>query len=275
MTQTSYTPTLSPAIFGDRVLEIIVNPGTSNFLLGTPENTFIGFENIPNIADGDNLFYFAEDGSNWEVGFGTFSNVGSTTLQRGPIVSSNGNNLANLIGTVSVGCDITAEWLANITTYISNLNTNISNIGLPTIVSDLENIPNELSLVQQQILQLEQKEQSLGIILRRTWTAGVLFSEQLLVSWILPYDVIIDSNVPNCYAGCENPPLADKNIYLIANGSTLTTISYVPSTYIGTVETLSSITTLSAATTLSLVGDTNTDATFANPSIALYMERKL
>lgn len=275
MTQTSYTPTLSPAIFGDRVLEIIVNPGTSNFLLGTPENTFIGFENIPNIADGDNLFYFAEDGSNWEVGFGTFSNVGSTTLQRGPIVSSNGNNLANLIGTVSVGCDITAEWLANITTYISNLNTNISNIGLPTIVSDLENIPNELSLVQQQILQLEQKEQSLGIILRRTWTAGVLFSEQLLVSWILPYDVIIDSNVPNCYAGCENPPLADKNIYLIANGSTLTTISYVPSTYIGTVETLSSITTLSAGTTLSLVGDTNTDATFANPSIALYMERKL
>ena len=112
----------------DRVKVTSTTTGTGTFTLGAAA---VGFQDFSVIGDGNQTYYCITDGTNWEVGIGTYTASG-TTLSRSPFESSNSNALVdfpagskdvfvtfpseNTLGTVptadnsSVGTDLVA-WL--------------------------------------------------------------------------------------------------------------------------------------------------------------------
>lgn len=78
----------------DRIKEISYTTGTTNFSLSGPVNGFAPFSS--SFSDGDNLFYAITDGTNYEVGSGTYIlNFGNPELIRFPIKSSNSNSFVD------------------------------------------------------------------------------------------------------------------------------------------------------------------------------------
>ena len=76
----------------DRVKETSTTTGTGTFTLAGASD---GFQSFAAIGDGNTTFYTISDGTDWEVGIGTYTASG-TTLSRDTILSStNSDNAVN------------------------------------------------------------------------------------------------------------------------------------------------------------------------------------
>ena len=74
----------------DRVKEISTTTGTGTFTLGGAAD---GFQSFSVIGDGNQTYYAISDGTDWEVGIGTYTASG-TTLSRDTILESSNSGSA-------------------------------------------------------------------------------------------------------------------------------------------------------------------------------------
>lgn len=96
-------------VLADRVKETSTTTGTGTYDLAGPETGFQGF--VAGIGDGNTTYYFAEDGTDWEVGIGTVTDAATDTLARTAILSSsNSGSAVNWgAGTKNIGCGLPAS----------------------------------------------------------------------------------------------------------------------------------------------------------------------
>lgn len=91
-------------VFYDRVQQT----GTANTTVSfTLTATTAGYQSFSIVGNGNTTYYSANDGTNWEVGLGTYATGG--TLTRTTILSSsNSGSAVTFTGTVTVFCDYPA-----------------------------------------------------------------------------------------------------------------------------------------------------------------------
>lgn len=86
--------------------------GTGTITLGSAASGYQSFA-AAGVVDGDVVRYVIEDGTNWEIGQGTYTASG-TTLSRTVLESSNSDNPISLSGSASVFISAAAEDVAKI-----------------------------------------------------------------------------------------------------------------------------------------------------------------
>jgi hypothetical protein len=79
-----------PLIVKDRVKVISTTVGTGTFTLGSAVD---GFQSFSVIGDGNQTYYAITNGTDWEVGIGTYTSSG-TTLSRDVILESSNSGSA-------------------------------------------------------------------------------------------------------------------------------------------------------------------------------------
>ncbi len=77
-------------VVADRVKVTSTTTGTGAYTLGSAST---GFQDFSAIGDGNTTYYTTTDGTDWEVGIGTFTSSG-TTLNRDAILSSSNSGNA-------------------------------------------------------------------------------------------------------------------------------------------------------------------------------------
>jgi hypothetical protein len=82
--------------FGDRVKETTATTGTGTVTLGGAAAGYQAFSSA--FADQDVVYYCLTDGTNWEVGQGTFSATPDTLSRDTVVASSNAGALVNFPG---------------------------------------------------------------------------------------------------------------------------------------------------------------------------------
>lgn len=79
--------------FADRVQETFSTTGTSTISLG---GSVVGYQAFGSVCNnGDTAYYAATDGTNWEVGLGTYATSGNTLTRTTIIASSNSGAAVN------------------------------------------------------------------------------------------------------------------------------------------------------------------------------------
>lgn len=79
-----------PLVVKDRVKVTSTTTGTGTFTLGSADT---GFQDFSVIGNGNQTYYTITDGTNWEVGIGTYTASG-TTLSRDVILESSNSGSA-------------------------------------------------------------------------------------------------------------------------------------------------------------------------------------
>jgi len=87
--------------------------GTGTITLGSAKDGYQSFADA-GVANGNVVRYVIEDGNNFEIGTGTYSDSSGTTLSRTVSESSNSNNAINLSGSAIVFIGATAEDIQSI-----------------------------------------------------------------------------------------------------------------------------------------------------------------
>jgi len=113
-------------------------PGTGTITLGSAVSGYQTFA-AAGVSDGDSVRYTIEDGTNWEIGTGTYTASG-TTLSRTPSESSSGGSAINLSGDATVFITAAAADIMQPSNNLSDLNnasTARTNLGV-AIGSDVQ-----------------------------------------------------------------------------------------------------------------------------------------
>jgi hypothetical protein len=76
----------------DRVKETTTTTGTGTITLA---GAATGFQSFSVIGDGNSTYYTITDGTDWEVGIGTYTSSGTTLSRDTVLESSNSGNLVN------------------------------------------------------------------------------------------------------------------------------------------------------------------------------------
>lgn len=79
-------------IVKDRVKETTATTGTGAYTL---DGASIGYQSFLVIGDANTTYYTVTDGTNWEVGLGTYTSSGSTLSRDLILESSNGGSAVN------------------------------------------------------------------------------------------------------------------------------------------------------------------------------------
>ena len=94
-------------VISDRVKETTTTESTNTYALG---GAFTGFETFTaNLSDGDTTYYACTDGTDFEVGLGTFASSGTTLARTSILASTNSNNAVSWgVGTKTIFCTLPA-----------------------------------------------------------------------------------------------------------------------------------------------------------------------
>ena len=115
----------------DRVKQTTSTSGSGTVTL---QSTFGGFQSFANgIGNGNSTFYTIENGSNFEVGIGTYNSAGNTLSRDTVLRSSNSDSHINLNGVSIVFCTYPADRsvFLNDSGYITALDTEYVGIRFP------------------------------------------------------------------------------------------------------------------------------------------------
>ena len=90
----------------DRVKETTTTTGTGTFTLG---GAVVGFDAFSTIGDGNTTYYGCSDGTDFEVGIGTYT-LSGTTLSRDTVLESSSTKItADVNGAVSASTAVTVD----------------------------------------------------------------------------------------------------------------------------------------------------------------------
>jgi hypothetical protein len=96
--------------YRNRIKVAITNTGTGTAQLGS---AVTGFQDFTNVTSGSTIGYAIDDGSNWEVGTGTYTSGSPGTVTRANIeASSNGGSAISLSGSAVLTLTLTAAQIA-------------------------------------------------------------------------------------------------------------------------------------------------------------------
>ena len=111
-------------VLADRVQETSTTTGTGTLTLA---GAVTGFQSFSAIGNGNTTYYAISDGTNWEVGIGTYTSAGTTLSRTTVLASSNAGSLVSFpAGTKSVFCD----YPAGKSVYLDS-SGNASSLGTP------------------------------------------------------------------------------------------------------------------------------------------------
>ncbi len=97
----------------DRVKEVSTSTGTGTINLGGAATGYRAFSSA--FVTTDVVYYCIEDGTNWEVGYGTLTTGTPWTLSRNLLASSTGSLISFAAGSKNVFCTAPASALATLT----------------------------------------------------------------------------------------------------------------------------------------------------------------
>lgn len=94
-------------VIADRVKETSVTTGTGTYTLG---GAVEGFQSFAAIGNSNTTYYACTDGTNYEMGIGTYTASGTTLARTTILKSSNSNNAVNWTsGTKTIFCTLLAD----------------------------------------------------------------------------------------------------------------------------------------------------------------------
>ena len=117
----------------DRVKVTSTTTGTGTFTLGAAAD---GFQDFSVIGDGNSTFYTISDGTDWEVGIGTYTASG-TTLSRDTILES--SNSGNAVDWPAGDKDVFVTYPAEKSVYAGGPGATFSNVSAIGTNTNAEN----------------------------------------------------------------------------------------------------------------------------------------
>lgn len=98
-------------VLADRVKETSVTTGTGTYTLS---GAVVGFQSFAAIGNGNTTYYACTDGTDYEVGIGTYNTSGTTLARTTVLQSSNSGNAVNWTpGTKTIFCTLLADKVVN------------------------------------------------------------------------------------------------------------------------------------------------------------------
>src|SRR6056300_2098946 len=129
--------------------------GTGTITLGSAESGYRSFADA-GVSDGNTVRYVIEDGSNWEIGAGTYTASG-TTLSRTVSESSNSNSAINLSGSAVVYITTAASDIQQPPTegaFVDGDKTKLDGIEASADVTDTANVTAAGALLDSELTDL-------------------------------------------------------------------------------------------------------------------------
>lgn len=101
-------------IYVDRAQEVTTTTGTGTYTLG---GAVAGYQSFAAVGNGNTCYYSITDGTNWEVGLGTYTSAGTTLARTAVLASSNANAAVNwAAGTRNIWVDSPALFFTGLVT---------------------------------------------------------------------------------------------------------------------------------------------------------------